>query len=108
MKTPKKIIKKNIVYVQTCSTCKREFQVSECSKEEICYDCKTENAVNKALENCQFLIGAEIIEIKPSDNGHLTSYYEIDLIKVRTKDGRIIEFEADGWEDRYISWEEKT
>lgn len=103
---PRKVTETTTQYVQTCAVCSEDFHVSKDSKETVCYRCETEAAYAKALAAGQFLIGAEIIELEPKPCGHLTAFDKLIYIKVRTKDGKIIEFEGGGWDERYIEWEE--
>jgi len=103
---PKGVIRKRTTYILNCSTCGKEVEVNKDEKEVICYDCRTEAARAKALHDAQFLIGAELIEINPKAKGHLTDYYELSSLKVKTKEGKIIEFTATGFDEIYIEWEE--
>lgn len=103
---PRPVTQTSTVYMQTCSVCHNEFSVSEDSQNTTCYDCKTHAAYDRALNEGSFLIGAELIAFEPKPTGHYTNYSELSSIKVKTKDGRIIQFEADGWDERYISLEE--
>ena len=56
---------------------------------------------DKAKKELAFMVGATVIDVEPHDN----SSYELSTIRIQTKDGKIIEFEAEGWEERYIGWE---
>ncbi len=102
----KKITKRRTYYVQTCSDCGNEFEVSKDDKDTVCYVCATKRAYDKALADGQFLIGAEIISLIPRYSGHRTDIYELDSLRVRTKEGKVIEFAAAGWDERYIDWDE--
>ena len=100
---PRKVIRRDVIYVQKCSLCGEDVKVSKDSTEPVtCYDCDVKSAYERALSEGQFLIGAEIVgfELMSEDIDELSS------LKVRTKDGKVIEFTAGGWDERYIEWEE--
>jgi hypothetical protein len=89
-------------YVRKCERCGKEFEVDKDSTNTICWDCIQKEARADAVKALQFFIGAEITDFEPRD----TDQYHLLVIKVKTKDGRLFKFEADGWDERYIGYEE--
>ena len=94
-------------YVNICKDCGNEFQVAKDSTGEICYDCQTEKAMQRAREALSFLIGAKITYIEPEEMGSSTSPKEIERIEVKTSDGKRIIFKIGGYDEHYIACEEK-
>lgn len=94
-------------YVNICNVCGNEFRVTKDSTEEICYDCQTEKAMQRAREALSFLIGAKITYIEPEEMGSCTSPKEIERIEVKTNDGKRIIFKIGGYDEHYMTYVEK-
>ena len=89
-------------YVLPCSKCGCEVRVKEDNTIPVmCWDCARDSDYDKAKEELAFMVGAIVIDVEPYSGDS----YELSTIRIQTKDGKIIEFEAEGWEERYIGWE---
>ena len=93
-------------YVLVCSACGKEVEVSKDSKATTCYACDSKAAYDRAVSNLAFLVGAEVIEVKPWSQGHLTDCWHLSSIRAKTSEGRILEFESGGWDEHYITWDD--
>lgn len=91
------------IYVGVCLKCGAEYEVGKDSNDTICHSCLTKNAIAQAKENLSWLMGAKIIDIEPTHEGHMTSAEYISAITVKTDNGKTIVFEVGGYDgDVYI------
>lgn len=103
------------VYYEECSTCHKDFKTGKDSEQDKCPICRMKIAQQKSLEadklaedkaNTELfqLIGAKIIKIIPRGSGTWVNASEIGSILVETIAGKVVTFEAGGWDERYIEW----
>ncbi len=103
----RKARKTETIYLQKCDTCGKEFEVSKDSQEITCYECRSKAAMEKAQgEADATLVGAVIVSVELKGYGTSTDSSELTSLKAKTKEGKLIEFEAEGWDERYIGWGE--
>ncbi len=103
----RKAKKTETVYFQKCDTCEKEFEVPKDSQETTCYECRNKAAMEKSQKEAdEILVGAVIVSVELKGYGTWTTSSELTSLKVKTKEGKLIELEADGWGEWYISWGE--
>ncbi len=103
----RKARKTETVYYQKCDTCEKEFVVLKDNQKTTCYKCRNTVAMEKSQKEAdEVLVGAVIVSVKLKGYGTGTSADELTSLKVKTKEEKIIELEAEGWDERYIGWAE--
>ena len=101
----KEVVTRKTITVEDCDVCGKEYEIGDFYKDSICYDCKTQQAVNKALDEAGFLLNATIISINLVEQGVYASADDIESINIQTRDGKRFNLSVEGYDEHCIGWE---
>ena len=103
----RKARKTEVIFYEKCDTCGKEFETKEDSKETTCYECRNTAAEEKLQKEAdETLVGAVIVSVNLKGYGTWARADELTSLKVRTKEGKLFELEASGWDEIYIDCSE--
>ena len=99
---PERRERAEVYYVNKCEVCGKEAEVSPGYPSNICPSCKAKQERQAAVVSLEFLKGAIVLEVKPVNRDK----DEVELIRVETITGKVIEFTAvpGTYEDGIIAW----